>query len=51
MLEALNNANISVMALAAVLILIAVRQMGKNSLAIWQIMLLGALARYLQRRR
>ncbi len=43
MLEALNNANISVMALAAVLILIAVRQMGKNSLAIWQIMLLGAL--------
>lgn len=43
MLEALYYANISVMALAAVLILIAVRQMGKNSLAIWQIMLLGAL--------
>ena len=31
------------MALATVLILIAFRQMGKNSLAIWQIMLLGAL--------
>ncbi len=43
MLEALNYANISVMALAAVLILIAVRQISKNSLAIWQIMLLGAL--------
>jgi Na+/H+ antiporter NhaD/arsenite permease-like protein len=43
MLEALNYANISVMALAVVLILIAVRQMGKNRLAIWQIMLLGAL--------
>lgn len=43
MLEALYHANISIMALAAVLILIAVRQMGKNSLAIWQIMLLGAL--------
>ena len=43
MLEAVNYANISVVALAAVLILIAVRQVGKNSLAIWQIMLLGAL--------
>jgi len=43
MLEALFHANISIMALAAVLILIAFRQMGKNSLAIWQIMLLGAL--------
>jgi Na+/H+ antiporter NhaD/arsenite permease-like protein len=43
MLEASNYANISIMALAAVLILIAVRQVGKNSLAIWQIMLLGAL--------
>jgi Na+/H+ antiporter NhaD/arsenite permease-like protein len=43
MLEALNHTNISAMALAAVLILIAVRQVGKNSLAIWQIMLLGAL--------
>jgi len=42
MLEALYHANISIMALATVLILIAVRQMGKNSLAIWQIMLLGA---------
>src|SRR5512136_131726 len=42
MLEALYHANISITALAAVLILIAVRQMGKNSLAIWQIMLLGA---------
>jgi Na+/H+ antiporter NhaD/arsenite permease-like protein len=40
--EAVNCANISVMALAAVFILIAVRQVGKNSLAIWQIMLLGA---------
>jgi len=43
MLEAVNYTNISVMALAAVFVLIAVRQMGKNSLAIWQIMLLGAL--------
>jgi len=43
MLEAVNYANISVMALAAVFVLIAVRQVGKNSLAIWQIMLLGAL--------
>ena len=43
MLEAVNCANIPVMALAAVFILIAVRQVGKNSLAIWQIMLLGAL--------
>jgi Na+/H+ antiporter NhaD/arsenite permease-like protein len=39
-----NAINISVLALAFVLILIAVRQVGKNSLAIWQIMLLGALA-------
>ena len=43
MLEAVNYANISVMALAAVFVLIAVRQVGKNRLAIWQIMLLGAL--------
>ena len=43
MLEAVNYANISVMALAAVFVLFAVRQVGKNSLAIWQIMLLGAL--------
>jgi Na+/H+ antiporter NhaD/arsenite permease-like protein len=42
MLEAVNYTNISVMALAAVFVLIAVRQVGKNSLAIWQIMLLGA---------
>ena len=42
MLEAVNYANISVMALAAVFVLIAVRQVGSNSLAIWQIMLLGA---------
>jgi len=41
--ETLEFADISVMALAMVLILIAVRQVGKNSLAIWQIMLLGAL--------
>ncbi|MBN1235280.1 MAG: anion transporter [Methanotrichaceae archaeon] len=39
----LKEANISALALAAVLVLIAVRQAGKNSLAIWQIMLLGAL--------
>ncbi|MDD1735870.1 MAG: anion transporter, partial [Methanothrix sp.] len=39
-----NAINISALALAFVLILIAVRQVGKNSLAIWQIMLLGALA-------
>ncbi len=43
MLETLEFADISVVALAMVLILIAVRQVGKNSLAIWQIMLLGAL--------
>lgn len=43
MLEAANYANISVMALALVFILIAIRQVGKNSLAIWQIMLLAAL--------
>ncbi len=36
--------NIPVMALAAVLILIAVRQVGKVKLQIWQIMLMGALA-------
>ena len=39
-----NAINISALTLAFVLILIAVRQVGKNSLAIWQIMLLGALA-------
>ncbi|MDD1750800.1 MAG: anion transporter [Methanothrix sp.] len=39
-----ETANISVVTLAIVLILIAVRQVGRNSLAIWQIMLLGALA-------
>jgi Na+/H+ antiporter NhaD/arsenite permease-like protein len=44
LLESVNDANISILALAAVFILIAVRQVGKNSLAIWQIMLLGALA-------
>lgn len=43
MLETANYANISVVALAGVFVLIAVRQVGKNSLAIWQIMLLGAL--------
>ena len=42
-LELLKEANISALALAAVLVLIAVRQVGKNSFAIWQIMLLGAL--------
>ena len=42
MLETSNYTNISVMALALVFVLIAVRQVGKNSLAIWQIMLLGA---------
>jgi len=35
--------NIPVIALAAVLILIAVRQLGEFKLQIWQIMLLGAL--------
>ena len=35
--------NIPVIALAAVLILIAVRQFGEFKLQIWQIMLLGAL--------
>ncbi|OPY50971.1 MAG: Citrate transporter [Methanosaeta sp. PtaU1.Bin112] len=43
MIEALSNANISLLTLAAVLVLIAVRQIGKNNLAIWQIMALGAL--------
>ena len=38
------GSNISVLSLAAVLILIAVRQAKSRSLAIWQIMLLGALA-------
>jgi len=42
MLNAVNYTNISVIALALVFVLIAVRQVGKNSLAIWQIMLLGA---------
>ncbi|MDD4161924.1 MAG: SLC13 family permease, partial [Methanothrix sp.] len=44
MLESANDANISVLVLAAVFVLIAVRQVGRNSLAIWQIMLLGAVA-------
>ncbi len=35
--------NIPIIALAAVLILIAVRQFGEFKLQIWQIMLLGAL--------
>ena len=38
-----SYANISLMTLAVVLVLIAVRQMGKNRLAIWQIMASGAL--------
>ncbi|NMC11235.1 MAG: anion transporter [Methanothrix sp.] len=38
------GADISILALSAVLLLIAVRQVGKFSLQIWQIMLLGALA-------
>lgn len=42
--NAINGINISVASLTAVLILIAVRQAGKNCLTIWQIMLLGALA-------
>lgn len=37
------DANIPVLALAAVLILIAIRQLGEFKLQIWQIMLLGAL--------
>ncbi len=36
--------NIPIIALAAVLILIAVRQLGEFKLQIWQIMLLGAMA-------
>ncbi|MDQ1311732.1 MAG: hypothetical protein QG605_271, partial [Euryarchaeota archaeon] len=44
MLNAVLDVNISLVALAAVLLLIAVRQVGKKSLAIWQIMLLGAVA-------
>lgn len=39
----LDTVNISAIALAAVLILIAVRQLGKFKLQIWQIMLFGAL--------
>jgi Na+/H+ antiporter NhaD/arsenite permease-like protein len=42
-LRAVSDVNISMLALAAVLLLIAVRQVGRRSLAIWQIMLLGAL--------
>lgn len=38
------GADISILALSAVLLLTAVRQVGKFSLQIWQIMLLGALA-------
>jgi Na+/H+ antiporter NhaD/arsenite permease-like protein len=37
------DTNVSVVALAAVLILIAIRQFGEFKLQIWQIMLLGAL--------
>ena len=40
----LDTTNISAIALAAVLILIAIRQLGEFKLQIWQIMLLGALA-------
>jgi Na+/H+ antiporter NhaD/arsenite permease-like protein len=40
----LADINISIVALAAVLLLIAVRQAGGKTLAIWQIMLAGALA-------
>ena len=43
-LPELANINASIVALAAVLLLIALRQAGGRSLAIWQIMLLGALA-------
>ena len=39
----LDTVNISAIALAAVLILIAVRQLGEFKLQIWQIMLFGAL--------
>jgi Na+/H+ antiporter NhaD/arsenite permease-like protein len=42
--DSVFDVNISLVALAAVLLLIAVRQAGKKSLAIWQIMLLGAVA-------
>jgi Na+/H+ antiporter NhaD/arsenite permease-like protein len=38
-----DTTNISAIALAAVLILIAIRQLGEFKLQIWQIMLLGAL--------
>lgn len=38
------GADISILVLSVVLLLIAVRQVGKFSLQIWQIMLLGALA-------
>jgi Na+/H+ antiporter NhaD/arsenite permease-like protein len=43
MLNSVLDVNISVMALAMVLLLIAVRQAGKNCMAIWKIMLLGAV--------
>lgn len=43
-LPELADINASIVALAAVLLLIALRQAGGRSLAIWQIMLLGALA-------
>lgn len=39
-----QGADISILVLSVVLLLIAVRQVGKFSLQIWQIMLLGALA-------
>jgi len=39
-----QGVDISILALSAVLLLIAVRQVGKFSLQIWQIMLLGAIA-------
>ncbi|OPX74314.1 MAG: Citrate transporter [Methanosaeta sp. PtaB.Bin018] len=38
------DADISILVLSAVLLLIAIRQVGKFSLQIWQIMLLGAIA-------
>ena len=38
----LLSANVPVLALAAVLVLIAIRQVGGLKLQIWQIMLLGA---------
>lgn len=46
-LSELANINASIVALAAVLLLIALRQAGGRSLAIWKIMLLGALAVFL----